>query len=381
MLNGASQGTIKRSYNCSFHKPVFCSSSLLFINLKADSPNLTPQTYYLCFMSAESIISNWKKNNFKPVYWLEGEESFFIDKVIHYAEHNILTENEAGFNLSVFYGKDADWTAVVNACRRYPMFAERQVVLLKEAQHMRDIEKLENYIEKPLSSTIFVIGFKDKKIDARTKFAKTIKKYGEVLSSAKLKDYELPAWTNEYIQQQGLTVTHKGLQMLVDNIGSDLSRIANEIDKLVINLKGRKSITEEDIEQYIGISKEFNPFELQDALAKKDMAKTIRIIQYFEHNPKAGPIQLVLPTLYNYFSKVYAIYGLDDKSERKVASLFYNNSYAAKQALQTSALYGYQGIEKVLLLLHQYNLRSIGIDDTGTEDADLMKELAVKMMS
>lgn len=218
-------------------------------------------------------------------------------------------------------------------------------------------------------------------MDARTKFAKLIKKNGEVLTSNKLKDYELPAWTNEYIQGEGLSVSHKGLQMLVDNIGSDLSRIANEIDKLVINLKGRKSITEEDIEQYIGISKEFNAFELQDALAKKDMAKAVRIIQYFAHNPKAGPIQLVLPTLYNYFSKVYAIYGLEDKSERKVASLFYNNSYAAKQALQTSALYGYQGIEKVLLLLHQYNLKSIGIDDAGTDDADLMKELAVKMMS
>lgn len=332
-------------------------------------------------MSAESIISDWKKGVFKPLYWLEGEEAFYIDKVMNYAEHNILNESEAGFNLSVFYGRDADWTAVINACRRYPMFSERQVILLKEAQHMRDIDKLESYVEKPLLSTLLVIGYKEKKMDARTKFAKLIKKNGEVLSSSKLKDYELPAWTSEYIQSQGLSVSHKGLQMLVDNIGSDLSRIANEIDKLVINLKGRKNITEEDIEQYIGISKEFNAFELQDALAKKDMAKAVRIIQYFEHNPKAGPIQLVLPTLYNYFSKVYAIYGLEDKSERKVASLFYNNSYAAKQALQTSALYGYQGIEKVLLLLHQYNLKSIGIDDAGTDDADLMKELAVKMIS
>ncbi len=332
-------------------------------------------------MAADSIINDWKKGVFKPLYWLEGEEAYFIDEVMNYAEHKILNEGEAGFNLTVFYGKDADWAAVVNACRRYPMFAERQVVLLKEAQQMRDIDKLESYVEKPLPSTIFVVSYKDKKLDARTKFAKTIKKNGVLMSSAKLRDYELPGWTSEYIQQRGLSLSHKGLQMLVDNIGSDLSRITNEIDKLIINLKGRKTITEEDIERYIGISKEFNPYELQDALGRKDLAKAIRIIQYFAHNPKAGPIQLVLPTLYNYFSKVYAIYGLDDKSERKVASLFYNNSYAAKQALQTSALYGYQGIEKVLLLLHQYNLRSIGIDDTGTDDADLMKELAVKMMA
>ncbi len=332
-------------------------------------------------MSAESIINDWKKGIFKPIYWLEGEESYFIDEVMKYAEHHILNESETSFNLTVFYGKDAEWASVVTACRRYPMFAERQVVLLKEAQHMRDLDRLENYVEKPLPSTILVIGYKDKKLDARTKFSKFIKKNGEIATSAKLKDYELPAWTSSYIQQQGLSVTHKGLQMLVDNIGSDLSRIVNEIHKLVINLKGRKSITEEDIEQYIGISKEYNAFELQDALAKKEVAKAVRIIQYFAHNPKAGPIQLVLPTLYNYFSKVYAIYALEDKSEKKVASLFYNNFYAAKQALQTSALYEYAGIEKVLLLLHHYNLRSIGIDDTGTDDAELMKELVMKMMS
>ncbi|TKK67486.1 DNA polymerase III subunit delta [Ilyomonas limi] len=332
-------------------------------------------------MSAESIIADWKNKRFKPIYWLEGEEPYFIDVVMNYAEHQLLPESETGFNLTVFYGRDADWAAVVNACRRYPMFAERQVVLLKEAQQMKDIEKLEGYVEKPLSSTILVVSYKEKKVDARTKFAKTLKKNGEFLSTAKLRDYELPGWISQYIQQQGLSINQKGLNMLADNIGSDLSRIANEIDKLEINLKGRKNITEEDIEEYIGISKEFNVYELQDALGRKDVPKAIRIIKYFESNPKAGPIQLILPTLYNYFSKVYSMYGMEDRSEKKVASLFYNNPYAAKQALQTFNLYGYNGVEKVLLLLHQYNLRSIGIDNAGTEDADLMKELVVKMVS
>lgn len=332
-------------------------------------------------MSAEKIIADWKSKNFKPIYWLEGEEPYFIDEVMNYAEHHLLPESEAGFNLTVFYGRDADWTAVVNACRRYPMFAERQVVLLKEAQHMRDIEKLEGYIEKPLASTVLVVSYKEKKVDARTKFAKTLKKNSEILSTAKLRDYELPGWISQYIQQQGLSISQKGLNMLADNIGNDLSRIANEIDKLEINLKGRKSVTEEDIEEYIGISKEFNVYELQDAMAKKDVPKAIRIIKYFESNPKAGPIQLVLPTLYNYFSKVYSIFGLEDKSEKKVASLFYNNSFAAKQALHTSNVYGYNGVEKVLLLLHQYNLRSVGIGNAANEDADLMKELVVKMVS
>src|SRR3954452_3091799 len=332
-------------------------------------------------MSLEKIISEWKIGAYKPVYWLEGDEPYFIDKLIDYAEHKVLNGSEAGFNLTVFYGRDAEWAAVVNACRRYPMFAERQVVLLKEAQHMKDVEKLEGYVEKPLATTVFVVSYKDKKVDSRTKFAKNLKKNGEILNTAKLRDYELPGWISQYIQQQDLTISQKGLNMLVDNIGNDLSRIANEIDKLEINLKGRKNITEEDIEEYIGISKEFNVYELQDALAKKDVPKAIRIIKYFESNPKAGPIQLILPTLYNYFSKVYSIFGLEDKSEKKVASLFYNNSFAAKQALHTSNIYGYNGVEKVLLLLHQYNLRSVGIDNAGIEDADLMKELVVKMVS
>src|SRR3954447_10080379 len=157
-------------------------------------------------MSVESIISEWKTGKFKPIYWLEGEEPYFIDKILDYAEHRILNESEAGFNLTIFYGRDADWTAVVNACRRYPMFAERQVVLLKEAQHMRDIEKLEGYVEKPLVSTILVTSYKEKKVDARTKFAKILKKNGEILNTAKLRDYELPGWINQYIQQQGLSI-------------------------------------------------------------------------------------------------------------------------------------------------------------------------------
>src|SRR6478672_7265522 len=160
-------------------------------------------------MSAEKIIGEWQKKNFKPVYWLEGEEPYYIDMVTDYAEHHILNESEAGFNLTVFYGRDADWAEVMNACRRYPMFTERQVVLLKEAQHMKDIEKLEGYVEKPLVSTILVISYKEKKVDARTKFAKILKKNGEILSTTKLRDYDLPGWISQYIQQQGLSISQK----------------------------------------------------------------------------------------------------------------------------------------------------------------------------
>ena len=224
-------------------------------------------------MSAEKIISDWKKGNFKPVYWLEGEEPYFIDEVMQYAEHKILSESEAGFNLTVFYGKDADWATVINACRRYPMFADKQVVLLKEAQQMRDIEKLEGYVENPLPSTVFVVSYKEKKLMQRTKFAKILKSKAEVLTTKKLYENQLPEWTNNIVQSAGLTITQKALLLLVDHIGNDLSRIQNEIEKLSINLNGRKSISEDDIENYIGVSKEFNVFELQDALAKKNITK------------------------------------------------------------------------------------------------------------
>jgi DNA polymerase-3 subunit delta len=332
-------------------------------------------------VTVEKIISEWKTGAFKPIYWLEGEEPYFIDKVIDYAEHKILNESEASFNLTVFYGKDADWTAVVNACRRYPMFAERQVVLLKEGQQMKDIEKLEGYVTKPLSSTVFIVAFKDKKIDGRTNFSKVLKKNGELLQTKKLYENQLPDWTRSMVASKGFDITPQALQLLIDNIGNDLSRLENEVDKVVINLGSVKTIDENDIEKYVGISKEFNAFELQAAIAKKDLAKAIRIIQYFQHNPKAAPIQLVLPAIYSHFSKVYSIFGLDDKSENGVKALFSNNFYAAKEGLAAAKMFGLPGIEKILLLLHEYNLRSVGINDIGTSDADLMKEMVVKMVS
>ncbi len=331
-------------------------------------------------MSAEKIIADWKKKQFKPIYWLEGEEPFFIDQVVNYAEHHILTEAEAGFNLTIFYGKDADWASVVNACMRYPMFAERQVVLLKEAQQMRDLEKLENYIENPLPSTIFVVSHKEKKVDGRGKLAKLLKQKGEVLSTKKMYENQVPEWADKMVQQHGLTITQKALFLLVDHIGNDLSRIQNEIEKLAVNLGARKSISEDDIENFIGVSKEFNVFELQAAIAQKNLSKAIRIIQYFEANPKAGPIQMILPALYNFFSKVYMVYSVGSQDEKTIASALGVNPYFAKDYLGAARKYDFQGVEKILLLLHQYNLRGLGVNDGNTSDAGLMKEMAVKMM-
>ncbi len=332
-------------------------------------------------MSVQKILDDWKKNSFKPIYWLEGEEEYFIDKVIDYAEHNILPESEASFNLSIFYGKDANWADIINACRRYPMFAERQVVLLKEAQQMRDIEKLEAYVENPLTSTVFVVSYKEKKLDARKKFAKLVKEKGVMVTTKKLYDREVPEWTQNLVHSKGLTITPMGLALLVDHIGNDLSRIENEINKLSVNLSKRTNITEDDIENYIGVSKDYNVFELQAALAAKDLARSIRIIQYFEANPKAGPIQLVLPSIYSFFSKVFMIFGTGTTDEKTIATAIGVNPYFMKEYLQAARLYTYPGVERALLLLHSYNLKSIGVGSSTTEDASLMKEMVVKMMA
>ena len=198
-------------------------------------------------MSVEKIIEDWKKKNFKPFYWFEGDEEYYIDKAVSFAEQHILSESEASFNLSIFYGKDAAWADVINACRRYTMFAERQVVILKEAQQMKDIEKLEPYFENPLSSTIFIVAYKDKKLDARKKFSKLVKEKGVLVTTKKMYDNQLPEWTQELMKSKGLTISQKGLALLVDHIGNDLVRIENEVDKLTINLGKRTSVTEDDI--------------------------------------------------------------------------------------------------------------------------------------
>ena len=331
-------------------------------------------------MSVEKIISDWKKKQFRPIYWLEGEEEYFIDKAVGYAEHHILTEAEASFNLSIFYGKDANWADVLNACRRYPMFAERQVVLLKEAQQMKDVEKLEPYMENPLASTILVVSYKDKKLDARKKFSKLVKENGVVITTKKLYDRDIPAWTQDMVHSKGLTITPKGLALLADHIGNDLSRIENEIEKLSVNLGKRTQINEDDIERYIGVSKEFNVFELQTAIAARDLSRAIRIVQYFESNPKANPIQLVLPSLYGFFSKVYMIQAISG-DDRTVAAGIGVNPFFVKDYLQAFRIYGPNGIENILMLLHHYNLKSIGVGNGSADHGSLMKEMVIKMMS
>ncbi len=331
-------------------------------------------------MDIGKILAEWKQKKFKPVYWLEGDEEYYIDQLVNFAEKEILTKEEADFNLNIFYGKDALWEEIINTCRRYPMFSERQVVIVKEAQHLREIEKLEFYIQKPLTSTILIVATKNKKLDGRTRFAGFVKKNTVLVTTKKMNDGALPEWVAKLAGERGYTITPKANMLLVDHIGNNPGRIENEIDKIIINLPGHQSITEDDIERFVGISKDYNSFELQKAVARKDLAGTIRILQYFEANPKAAPPQLILPTLYSFFSKVYMISGFRGPEE-SIAKEIGVPFYFVKDYVEAYKRFSAQGIEKVLLLLHQYNLKIIGVNSGPlTEGGDLMKEMAIKMM-
>ncbi|HEU0064239.1 MAG TPA: DNA polymerase III subunit delta, partial [Flavisolibacter sp.] len=246
---------------------------------------------------------------------------------------------------------------------------------------MRDLDKIEAYIEKPLQSTLLFIAYKNKKVDGRTKLARLLKDRSVFVSTKKMYENELPDWVNNLVKSKGYSIFNKALFLLIDHIGNDLSRINNEVDKLVLNLANRKNITEDDIERFVGVSKEFNVFELQQALAHKDLYKAIRILQYFESNPKAAPIQLILPSIYNFFSKVQMVYSVPSKDEKSIAAAIGVNSYFVKDYVQTASRYNYVEVEKILLLLHQYNLKGIGINDPGTTDSMLLKEMVVKMIS
>ena len=331
-------------------------------------------------MSVEKIISSWKKKEYSQIYLLQGEEDYFIDLAMNYAEHHILSESEASFNLSIFYGKDANWVDIINSCKRHPMCSDKQVVLLKEAQMMSSFEMLESYVNNPLSTTIFIISYKGKLLDKRTKVSKSIQKNGTVFESNKIPEWDIQKWITTIVKSKGYSILPKSVALLHEHIGNNLSRLVSEVEKLSLNLGNKKSIDDDDIEKYIGISKEYNIFELQDAIVNKDLSKAVKIINYFEHNSKAAPIQQALPAMYSFFSRVYSAYGLANTSESALRPLFYNNTSALNQATAYMKNYGFAGVERHILLLHHYNMKSVGVGDSGTESTSLLKEMVAKMV-
>ena len=339
-------------------------------------------------MTATDIIKDLKNKKYKPLYLLHGEEAYFIDLVSNYVEHKLLSDSERSFNQTVFYGKDTDIMAVLNASKRYPMMADYQVVLVKEAQDMKwgsedtdkkGINPLLSYLDNPLPSTILVFCYKYGKFDKRKKTYKAIEKKGLVFESSPLYDNKVPAWVEGFISDKGYKINQQASLMLAEYLGNDLSKIANELEKLMLNVAAGQEITLKHIQDNIGISKEYNVFELQTALSKKDAYKANQIINYFEANPKANPIVLVLGNLNTFFSKVLIYHYVKDKSQQNLARELGVNPYFVKDYEQAARNYNYGKTMQIISYLREYDLKSKGVE-SNTDNGGLMKELIFKIL-
>jgi DNA polymerase III subunit delta len=339
-------------------------------------------------MTAEDILKDLKNRKYKPVYLLHGEEPYFIDQVSNYTEHQLLPEAEKGFNQTVLYGKDTEIMTVLNAVKRYPMMAEYQVVLVKEAQEMKwgredddkkSINPLLSYLENPLPSTILVFCYKYGKFDKRKKTYKAIEKNGLIFESTPLYDSKIPSWIEQFVAGKGYKIDAQASAMLAEYLGNDLSKIVNEIEKLMLNVPPGQTITMQHVQDNIGISKEYNVFELQSALSRKDPFKVNQIIHYFEANPKANPIVLVLGNLNNFFSKVLLYHYAKDKSPQSLARELGVSPYFIKDYEIAARNYNYAKSMQIISLLREYDLKSKGVD-SNAENGELMKELAFKIL-
>jgi len=329
----------------------------------------------------EEIISDIKKRIFKPVYFLAGEEPYYIDLITDYIEQNILPESERSFNQMVVYGEDTTVSNIIEISRKYPMMATHQVIIVKEAQVVKKIEDLIIYVEKPLLSTILVINYKYKVLDKRTKLVKLLDNQGVYFESNRLRDYQVPGWIDRYLMTQGIKSDPSVSAMLTEYLGNDLHKIANELNKLIITLpKGKQVITTGLIEKNIGISKDYNNFELQKALGERNILKANMIVQYFAANPKDNPLTLTIASLFSYFSKLLTYHYLTDKSKNNAAAALKVNPFFVKDYETAASKYNVSKTLQAISLLRIFDMKSKGFGDMGSEPGDLLKELVYKIL-
>lgn len=332
-------------------------------------------------ISYEHILSELRKKSYKPVYLLMGEEAYYIDKISDFIEDHILDESQKEFDLTVLYGKDVDMRTVVNAAKRYPMMSDWQVVIVKEAQLIKDWEPLQYYVQKPLASTILVFAYKYGSVDKRKKWVQEIAKTGLVFESDKFRDYEMSAWISQYAKDHQVVVEEKAAVMLIDFLGTDLSKVAHELDKLLLTKPaGSNRITPEHVEKNIGISKDYNVFELQAALINRDILKANRIVRYFSDNKKANPMVMVLAQLFNFFSNLMMYHYLSDKSQGNVASELKINPYFVRDYEKAAKVFGAWKTMNIISWVRDTDARGKGIGSNGVEDGELLKELVFKIL-
>jgi len=331
-------------------------------------------------MTVDQLIQNFRKQIYHPVYLLDGEEAFYIDMISDFLEENVLTEMEKEFNQTILYGKDVDASMIIGYAKRYPMMANYQVVIIKEAQEIKDLESLTPYVQQPLASTILVICHKYAKYDRRKSLCKAIEKNGILFESPRIYDNKIPAWIEQHVKSLQFQITEKAGIMLTEFLGNDLSRIAGEIKKLIINIPAGTTIDELLIEKYIGISKDFNVFELQKALGAKQIFKANQIIFYFADNPRENPLVKVIPILYAYFSKLLIYHALSDKSKNQVASSLGVSPYFVSDYERAARNYPAPKLKTIIGLLREYDLKSKGVGNASATEGDLMKELIFRIL-
>ncbi len=331
-------------------------------------------------MKYEQILAELKNRHYGQVYFLMGEEPYFIDVLTETIAENVLNESERTFNQLVIYGKDTDVNTIITAARRFPMMAQYQVVIVREAQQIKKIEELQHYVSQPLASTILVINYKYKKIDKRSRFYKLLVDKAVVFESDKLYEDKVPAWITGWLQQKGIQIEPKASVMLVDYLGNDIGKIVNELDKLLLILpRGSKHITALLVEQNIGISKEYNTFELNKAIVAREILKANRIVSFFSKNPKNNPMVLSLSSLFYFFSKLLLFHSLKDKSRENVTKSLGISPFFLPEYQLAAKNYAVSKVINVISLLREYDLKSKGSGSLASE-GDLLKELVYKIM-
>lgn len=328
----------------------------------------------------EQIISGIRNKVFHPLYFLMGEESYFIDSITEMLEEHVLEESYKAFNLLVMYGRDVDAMTIVNQARAYPMSGNYLLLIVKEAQDVKDIEKLEPFLGTFPESTILVINYKYKKIDGRKSFAKTIDKKGVLFEAKKLYDNNIPDWINKYLQQRSYTISPNAAQIMADYLGNDLHKVRNEIEKLMISLPVGSKVTENEVESKIGISKDFNVFELQKAIGRKDILKANQIINYFGANKKDNPIMMVVIILFSFFIKVLKYHYTADKSKNNIASVLGVNPFFVGDYQEAAGNYSIASIVNIIAVLREYDLKSKGYGSNSVDDAELYQEMMYKIL-
>ena len=330
----------------------------------------------------EEIARDLKNRIYKPVYYLMGEESYYIDRISEYIAQTVLNENEKEFNQTILYGADTDIATIINAAKRYPMMSKYQVVIVKEAQGVKNIDELSYYLQKPLESTILVLCHKHGVLDRRKKLAAEIEKVGVIFESKKIKEAQLTGFITSYLKRKSIEIEPKASEMMAEFVGTDLSRMAGELEKLIITLpKGQKRITPEQIEQNIGISKDYNNYELRNALIIKDVFKANQIIKYFEENPKTNPLQMTLSVLFNFFSNLMLAYYAPEKSEQGIAAqLGLKSPWQSKDYL--AAMRKYSGVKVMQIIgeIRYCDAKSKGVGNSSLGDGELLRELVYKIL-